>query len=59
MKKWTKGGDECLTKKKRKMANWIGHSFRRNCPVKRVIERKKEGRIEVTRKKGYTNTGRP
>ena len=52
MKKWSQGGDEYLTNKKRKKANWIGHSWRRNCPMKHVIEEKIEGRIEVTRRQG-------
>jgi hypothetical protein len=32
----------------RRKANWIGHILRRNCLLKRVIEEKLEGRIEVT-----------
>jgi len=32
---------------KRRKANWICHILRRNCILKRVIERKIEGRIEV------------
>jgi len=41
-----------LQTRKRKKANWIGNSFRRNCPVKHVIEVEIEGRIEVTRRRG-------
>jgi hypothetical protein len=33
---------------KRRKANWIGHILRRNCILKPVIERKLEGRIEMT-----------
>jgi replicative superfamily II helicase len=33
---------------KRRKANWIGHSLRRNCLLKHVTEEKIEGRIEVT-----------
>jgi hypothetical protein len=29
-------------------ANWIGHILRRNCLLKHVIERKLEGRTEMT-----------
>jgi hypothetical protein len=32
----------------RRKANWIGHILRRNCFLKHIIERKIEGRIEVT-----------
>ena len=31
---------------------WIGHILRRNCLLKHVIERKIQGRIEVTRRRG-------
>jgi hypothetical protein len=34
---------------KRRKANWIGHSLRRNCLLKHVIEGKLEGRIEMTK----------
>jgi len=37
---------------KRRKANWIGHILRRNCFLKRVTERKIEGRIEVTGRRG-------
>jgi hypothetical protein len=37
---------------KRWKANWIGHTLRRNCFLKRVIEGKIEGRIEVTGRRG-------
>ena len=33
-------------------ANWIGHIFRRNCLLQRVIERKIKGGIEVTGRQG-------
>jgi hypothetical protein len=32
---------------KRRKANWIGHSLRRNCILKHVIEGKIEGKIEM------------
>jgi len=32
--------------------NWISQTFRRNCLLKHAIERKIEGRIEVTRRRG-------
>ena len=37
---------------KGKKANWIRHILCRNCLLKYVIERKMEGRIEVTGKRG-------
>jgi hypothetical protein len=37
---------------KRRKANWIGHILPRNCLLKRVIEGKIEGRIEMTGKRG-------
>jgi hypothetical protein len=36
---------------KRRKANWIGHSLRRNCLLKHVIEGKLEGRIEMTERR--------
>jgi hypothetical protein len=33
---------------KRRMNNWIRHILRRKCPLKHVIEGKKEGKIEGT-----------
>ena len=36
----------------KRKANWIGHSLRRNCLLKRVIEGKIKGRIEVTGRRG-------
>jgi len=33
-------------------ANWIGHILRRNCLRQRVIEGKRKGGIEVTRRRG-------
>jgi hypothetical protein len=37
---------------KRRKANWIGHILRRNCLLKRVIEGKLEGRIEMKGRRG-------
>jgi hypothetical protein len=37
---------------KRRKANWIGHILRRNCLLKRVIEGKIEGRMEVMGRRG-------
>jgi hypothetical protein len=37
---------------KRRKANWIGHSLRRNCLLKHVIEGKLEGRIEMKGRRG-------
>ena len=37
-----------LQKLKRRKANRIGHTLRRNCILKPIIEGKIEGRIEVT-----------
>ena len=37
---------------KRRKANCIGHIFRRNCPLKHVIEGKIEGRIKVAGRRG-------
>ena len=36
----------------KRQANWIGHILRRNCHLQRVIERKINGRIEVTGRRG-------
>jgi len=36
----------------RRKGNWIGHILCRNCLLKRVIERKVEGIIEVTGRRG-------
>ena len=36
----------------KRKANWIGHSWRRNCLLKRVMEGKIEGGIEVTGRRG-------
>jgi hypothetical protein len=33
---------------RKQKANWIGHILSRNCLLQRVIERKIQGRIEVT-----------
>jgi hypothetical protein len=37
---------------KRRKANRIGHVLRRSCLLKHVIERKIEGRIDVTGRRG-------
>ena len=37
---------------KRRKVNWIGHTLRRNCLLKYVIEGKLEGRIEMTVRRG-------
>jgi hypothetical protein len=37
---------------KRRKVNWIGHILHRNCLLKHVIERKLEGRIEMTGRRG-------
>jgi hypothetical protein len=37
---------------KRRKGNWIGHILRNNCLLKRVIEGKIEGRIDVTGRRG-------
>jgi hypothetical protein len=37
---------------RKRKANWIGHVFRRNCLVKRIIEGKVKGEIEVTGRRG-------
>ena len=37
---------------KRRKANWIGHSLRRNCLLKYTIEGEIEGVIEVTGRRG-------
>jgi hypothetical protein len=37
---------------RKRKANWIGHIFRRNCLLQRVIEGKIQGRIEVTGRQG-------
>ena len=37
---------------RKRKANWIGHILRRNCLLKQVIERKKKGEMEVTRRRG-------
>jgi hypothetical protein len=37
---------------KRRKAKWIGHIWRRNCFLKRVVEGKIDGRLEVTGRRG-------
>ena len=37
---------------RKRKANWIGHILRRNCFLKRVIEGKIKGEMEVTRRRG-------
>jgi hypothetical protein len=39
-------------KLKKRRANWISHILRRNCLLKQVIEGKKTGQTEVTRRRG-------
>ena len=43
-----KKGRNILQGVKRRKANWIGHSWRRNCHLKYVIGWKIEGMVEVT-----------
>jgi hypothetical protein len=44
--------EEYPTPNKKGKAKWIGHNLRRNCFLKRVLEGKMEGRIEVTGRRG-------
>ena len=37
---------------RKRKANWIGHTLRRNCLLKQVIEGKIKGEVEVTRRRG-------
>jgi hypothetical protein len=37
---------------KRMKTNWIGHSLRRNCLLKHVIEGRIQGNIELTGRRG-------
>jgi hypothetical protein len=37
---------------RKRKGNWIGHILRRNCLLKKVIEGKIKGQIEVTRRQG-------
>jgi len=37
---------------RKRKANWIGHTLRRNCLLKQVIEGKITGDMEVTRRRG-------
>ena len=37
---------------KRRKADWIGHILRRNCSLRHVTERKREGMIEVAGRRG-------
>jgi hypothetical protein len=37
---------------RKRKANWNGHILRRNCLLQRVIERKIQGGIEVTKRQG-------
>jgi len=41
-----------LHEKRKRKANWIGHILRRNCLLQRVTERKIQGGIEVTGRRG-------
>ena len=36
----------------KRKAKWTGHILRRNCLLKHIIERKVEGRMEVTERRG-------
>jgi hypothetical protein len=36
----------------KRKANWIGHSLRRNCLLRQVVEGKIQGGIEVTGRRG-------
>jgi hypothetical protein len=42
--RYSRGGDEYLTKNIRKKGNWIGHTLRRNCLIRHVTEGQIEGR---------------
>jgi hypothetical protein len=37
---------------RKRKANWTGHTLRRNCLLKEVIEGKIQGQKEVTRRRG-------
>jgi hypothetical protein len=37
---------------KRRMANWLGHVLGTNCILKHIIEKKVEGKIEATERRG-------
>jgi hypothetical protein len=37
---------------RKRKANWIGHMLRRNCILRRVIEGRVKGEMEVTRRRG-------
>jgi hypothetical protein len=41
---------------KRKKGHWVGHILHRNCLLKHVIERKLDGRIEITGRRGRRRT---
>ena len=41
---------------RKRKANWIGHTLRRNCLLQRVIEGKIQGGIEVTGRQGKRRT---
>jgi hypothetical protein len=47
-----KGQRNILQEISKRKANWIGYILRRNCLLKRVIEGKIKGRIEVTGRRG-------
>jgi len=47
----SKAGVLCIQSTEKK-ADWFGHILRRNCLLKRVIEGKIEGRIEVRGRRG-------
>ena len=41
-----------LHETRKRKANWMGHIWRRNCLLQRVIEGKIKGAIEVTGRRG-------
>jgi hypothetical protein len=47
-----KGDRNILHTIKRRKANWIGHILHRNCLLKHFVERKIEGKTEVTGRRG-------
>ena len=46
------GGEEYPTNNKRRKSNWTGHILHRNCLLKRVVEGKIEGRLEMAGRVG-------
>jgi len=49
---WSQGIEYILRKIKMRKANWVGHILRTNCVLNHVIDGKKQGRIEVTGRRG-------